>query len=82
MIEFFVLLLIICLVFDRYECYENSAIYANRLLGAAKHVRLDKFNRVTYVSVKPPLPKTGESRCYTVNCPSWIPSDGICYRCN
>jgi len=77
-------LIIMCVYFSnvQYEPFENLNIYAMRLFGLAKHVKLNKFNRVDAIYIKPPLPKTGESRCYTVPCPDWVPDNATCYKCN
>mgnify|MGYP001763955828 CR=1 FL=1 len=63
------------------EMFREDQIYPTRLFGMAKHVRLNKFNRVESVYIHPPRLKIGETRCDVVNCPSWIPSDAICYKC-
>ena len=79
-----ILLLILIYLFIEFsetEYFENTNIYATRLLGMAKHVRLNKFNRIDAVYIKPPLPKTGESKCDHVICPDWIPENSICYKC-
>ena len=70
----------LCIIKNQ-EQFENLNIYATRLFGLAKYVRLNKFNRAEAVYVKPPLPKTGESRCDVVSCPDWIPDNSICYKC-
>lgn len=63
------------------ESFENTNIYPTRLLGMAKYIRLNKFNRIDAVYIKPPLPKTGESSCFVVQCPQWTPENSVCYRC-
>jgi len=63
------------------EHFQNNNMYPTRLLGMARHVRLNKFNRIDAVYIKAPLPKTGESRCDVVVCPDWIPDNSICYKC-
>lgn len=82
------ILLIIAIIFlirivtiNKQELFENSMIYPTRLFGMAKHVRLNKFNRVESVYIHPPRLKTGETKCRVVKCPPWVPSDAICYRC-
>jgi len=64
-----------------YEPYQDLRLYAMRLYGVAKYIRLNKFNRVDAVYIKPPLPMTGESRCDKVLCPKWIPDNATCYKC-
>jgi len=82
-----ILLIIVILIFilflgqRNYEPYQDLNLYAMRLYGSAKHIRLNKFNRVESVYIKPPLPMTGESRCDKVLCPPWIPDTSICYKC-
>ena len=78
--------LIIALVFvlynrHKYEPFQDLNIYAMRLFGAEKYIRLNKFNRIESIHVQPPLPKTGESRCDKVVCPPWVPDNAICYKC-
>lgn len=63
------------------ETFREDQIYPTRLFGMAKHVRLNKFNRVESVYIHPPRLKTGETRCDVVKCPPWVPSDAICYKC-
>jgi hypothetical protein len=63
------------------ESFDNVEIYTTRLYGAAKHIRLDKFHRVESLHLDPPLPKVGESRCYTVQCPQYVPEFSTCYNC-
>lgn len=64
-----------------FEPFDNLNINAERLYGLAKHVRLNKFGRTESIHIKPPQPKTGESRCDSVLCPTWIPDGTTCYRC-
>lgn len=81
------LLIIILIVFVVYsikpsfEPYENTSILTTRLLGASKYVRLNKFNRIDEIYVKPPHPREGETMCWKNICPSWIPDTAICYKC-
>ena len=63
------------------EGFQNINIYAMRLLGAEKYVRLNKFNRIESIHIQPPLPKTAESKCNKVVCPEWIPDNAMCYKC-
>lgn len=76
-----IIILGIYLILPTYEHYDDGVILATRLLGAAKHVRLNKFNRVDEILIKPPLPREGESSCHKTVCPSWIPDTAICYKC-
>lgn len=74
--------LIIYFIFPSFEPYENTTILTTRLLGASKYVRLNKFNRIDEIYVKPPQPRLGEKACWKLsNCPSWIPDTAICYKC-
>ena len=80
------ILLIIIIVFIiaslyRSETFDDAGMYPTRLFGLAKHARLNKFNRVESVGIHEPRLKTGETRCDKVLCPSWVPSDVICYKC-
>jgi hypothetical protein len=83
-------IIIICLIIaiiyfatalSNHESFKNLDIYPSRMYGMAKYVRLNKFNRVEAIYIKPPLPKTGESRCDVVTCPEWIPDNSTCYKC-
>ncbi len=65
----------------KYESFDNSLMYPTRLFGMSKHARLNKFNQVESIGINPPHLKTGETKCITVLCPSWVPSDTICYKC-
>ncbi|QKF94331.1 hypothetical protein QKU48_gp0873 [Fadolivirus algeromassiliense] len=78
-----IVMIIFCIVYNQYklEPFQDLNIYAMRLFGAAKHVRLNKFNRIESIHIQPPLPKTGESRCDKVVCPQWVPDNAICYKC-
>jgi|688.fasta_scaffold804238_1 hypothetical protein len=75
------LIILVYLLFPKYEIFDNLNIYATRLLGIAKHVKLNKFNRIDSIHVKPPVPKIGESKCNKIVCPKWIPENTICYKC-
>ena len=86
MLFLILLLILIILIFyasyRRYENFsENSGMFPTRLFGMAKHVRLNKFNRVESLGISPPRLKAGETRCDTVLCPAWVPDDSICYKC-
>lgn len=77
----FVIFFLIFYYYLSYESFENTNIYATRILGMAKHVRLNKFDRIDSISIKAPLPRVGETGCHTVVCPNWIPENSICYKC-
>ena len=78
---YILLLIILCIWYCQYEPFQDLKIYTMKLYGSPKYIRLNKFNRVETVGVKPPLPKTGESGCNKVTCPPWVPDNSTCYRC-
>ena len=77
----FIIIILVLWLSYKNELFENSYWYPTRMYGMSKHARLDKYNRVESVDIKPPSLKTGESRCDKVLCPVWVPSDVICYIC-
>jgi hypothetical protein len=82
---FIILIVLLLCAYKNFACgsepFQNSEIHATRLLGMAKHVRLNKFNRVDSIHIKPPLPRVGETMCMPVTCPEYIPDNTICYKC-
>ena len=60
----------------------GGIINARPILTVAKHVRLNKFNQIDGITVKPPLPSEGELDCHVVSCPSVLSSDAICWICS
>jgi len=85
MYKYLLIILVILIIYQlipSYENYEDTTILTTRLLGAEKYVRLNKFNRIDEIYVKPPHPREGETACWKVSaCPSWIPDTAICYNC-
>ena len=77
----FIILMVMLIYIQSYEEFENVNLYTTRFLGLAKHARLNKFNRIDILTLKPPQPRTGESQCYTVLCPPWMPDNVVCYKC-
>ena len=75
-------ILIIYFTLPSFEPFETISILTTRLLGASKYVRLNKFNRIDEILVKPPHPREGEKVCHKVTCPAWIPDTAICYKCH
>lgn len=61
----------------KYETFDLT-----RITGAAKHIRLNRYNRIDSITLKEPHPKTGETYCSRVICPSWIPDNAICWKCD
>ena len=51
-----------------------------RLLNITKYLAMDKFDRVDRLSVKKPLPRTGQIVCYRITCPAWI-TKAACFAC-
>jgi hypothetical protein len=51
-----------------------------RLVGITKHLKFDKFNRVTDLLIKKPLPKIGDTKCYLIPCPSYV-QEVVCWKC-
>lgn len=78
---FFIIILTYLYIFNHIETFVDLKLYAIRLLGSPKHVRLNKFNKVESIHLSPPLPKAEESRCDTLLCPLYIPDFVTCYRC-
>ena len=80
-----IIIFLICFVKNIYKCefFKNNIfkIDTESILGVAKHVKLNKFNRIENISVKPPIPNTGETECVETECPNYITSNSICWRC-
>lgn len=79
---FLILLFLIFLFYQNRESYINTNIYATRLLGAPRFVKLSKYGQIDKVYKSPPLPEVGETKCWALKgCPEWIPPFNNCYRC-
>ena len=65
------------------ENYENikGQISLRPVIDVAKHIKLNKFNRVDKVGIHPPKPNHAEKACKKVKCPSFVGSDAECWKC-
>ena len=63
------------------ESFKDLNLYTSRMLGAPKHIRLDKCNEIISMHLEPPQPKIGESRCDTNICPPYFSDFVTCYKC-
>lgn len=87
--EYFILIVLIILIIfmfyffrNKRESYINTNIYATRLLGAPRFVKLSKYGQIDKVYKSPPLPEVEETKCWALKgCPEWIPPFNVCYRC-
>jgi len=84
----FVIIYVIYYQRKPYEAFGNrqqqSFPSAINLLGSVeieKNVRLNKYNRIDEKTIKPPLPRIGETGCHRVICPVWIDETAICWFC-
>jgi len=81
LLSIFLILIVSLYHVNNKESFVDLKLYAVRLLGAPKYVRLNKFNKVESIHLSPPLPQVGESRCDTLLCPLFIPDFVTCYKC-
>jgi len=51
-----------------------------RLVGVYTNFELDKFDKVKYLTYPKPEPKSGETYCYKLKCPSWL-ENVRCWKC-
>lgn len=81
--------LIVCI----YNMYQNKMVekfdhggYSGKIamrpyINVGKHARISKQNTVESISMKKPLPKSGETRCVKTECPNYLSGDVYCWRC-
>jgi hypothetical protein len=50
-------------------------------INVGKHVRISKQNTVESISMKKPLPRTGENSCNETKCPNYLSGDVYCWKC-
>ena len=51
-----------------------------RIPGIGKHVKMDKYDRIERITYSKPKPESGETKCFTITCPSWL-SEVVCWKC-
>lgn len=54
---FFIIILTYLYIFNHIETFVDLKLYAIRLLGSPKHVRLNKFNKVESIHLSPHFQK-------------------------
>jgi len=77
-ILFLITMHMLCNVKEHYATLDYITLH---MYGMPKFVKLNDNFIATSVSIFKPKPNIGESRCYNLLCPDWIPSDSICYKC-
>ena len=76
-----IIIISVIYLFQKIEMFNETGMLPSTLFGMAKHARLNKFGRVESINIHAPRLKTGETKCNKVLCPSWVPSNTICYKC-
>ena len=80
-IVLFIIFIFLLLSSNQREHFPKQ-ITSLRLSSVAKNILLDKYDRIKERTLKPPLPRGGETLCTKVVCPSKQPETVVCWKCN